>query len=316
MNKQMQNKMYWLHCLSPLHVGAGEGAEYIDNPIMREKVTGWPFVPGSSIKGVIAARHGAGDEKKRPDNPLLKAAFGSGGADQANAGALIFTDAHLICFPVRSLRGTFAWITSPLVLQRLKRDYSGFPKELPLDDFQKEKEVIYVASAETLAMGVNEKQGGNQTKVFLEDLDLICRDQEKKKIGELAKLLAGILWAGDKQWHEIFKNRFAIVHDEVFSFLTKTATQVDTRIRINPEQKTVADGALWTEEYLPAETILAGVVWQDNELLQRKKAESECKKIKPDDRKKYYKDEVLQLGGNATIGRGQVRCVFEPKENK
>ena len=42
---------YWLHAMTPLHVGAGRGLGYIDMPIVREKVTTWPYVPGSSIRG-------------------------------------------------------------------------------------------------------------------------------------------------------------------------------------------------------------------------------------------------------------------------
>ena len=48
--KQENNtKMYWLHALTPLHVGAGRGVGFIDLPIMREKVTNWPLVPGLSL---------------------------------------------------------------------------------------------------------------------------------------------------------------------------------------------------------------------------------------------------------------------------
>ncbi len=245
-------KMYWLHCLSPLQVGSGEGAGYIDNPIMREKVTGWPFVPGSSVKGVIADRHGAGDEEKRNKCNLLKTAFGSGGDDQANAGALIFSDAHLICLPARSLYGTFAWITSPLVLQRLKRDWSQL--SLPLLDTLNDENNILITSSSILQL---------KEKVFLEDLDLDVGD-DKDKVTRLATCLAQVIWSGtDTEWRMLFQQRFAVVSDAVFDFLTQTATQIDTRIRICPEQKTVAPGALWTEESLPAESILAGVVWQD-----------------------------------------------------
>jgi CRISPR type III-B/RAMP module RAMP protein Cmr4 len=44
--------MYWLHAITPTHVGTGTGAGFIDLPIMREKTTGWPLIPGSAIKGV------------------------------------------------------------------------------------------------------------------------------------------------------------------------------------------------------------------------------------------------------------------------
>ena len=47
-------RMYWIHALTPLHVGAGTGVGFIDLPIMREKTTAWPVLPGSAVKGVLA----------------------------------------------------------------------------------------------------------------------------------------------------------------------------------------------------------------------------------------------------------------------
>jgi CRISPR/Cas system CMR subunit Cmr4 (Cas7 group RAMP superfamily) len=52
-------------------------------------------------------------------------AFGvasDGGQSSSNAGALIPTDARLVCLPVRSFQGTFAWCASPLALRMLHRD--------------------------------------------------------------------------------------------------------------------------------------------------------------------------------------------------
>src|ERR1017187_3053416 len=117
----MQTKIYWLHALTPLHVGAGAGLGFIDLPVIREKATDWPVVPGSAVKGVLADSLGASAEK-REQNALYTAAFGTGGEDNAGAGALVFTDARLVCLPVRSLYGTFAWVTCKLALERLARD--------------------------------------------------------------------------------------------------------------------------------------------------------------------------------------------------
>ena len=38
------------------------------------------------------------------------------------AGALSVSDARLLAFPVRSLKGVFAWVSCPAVLTRLQRD--------------------------------------------------------------------------------------------------------------------------------------------------------------------------------------------------
>ena len=58
---------YWLHAVTPVHVGSGRGIGYIDLPVAREKVTDWPYIPGSSIKGVMADHFDA-TEKNR-DTP-------------------------------------------------------------------------------------------------------------------------------------------------------------------------------------------------------------------------------------------------------
>ena len=47
-----------------------------------------------------------------------------------------------------------------------------------------------------------------------------------------------------------------IVHDDIFSFLTRNATSVQPHIAIDSTTKTVKDGALWFEESLPPETLL------------------------------------------------------------
>ena len=44
---------FLLQAVSPLHAGTGQSADIIDLPIARMKSTGIPFVPGSSLKGVL-----------------------------------------------------------------------------------------------------------------------------------------------------------------------------------------------------------------------------------------------------------------------
>src|SRR5690606_30229401 len=101
-------RIYWLHTISPTHAGIGRGVGYIDLPIERDKVTGWPIIRGSSFKGVWR------DWAVQQQSEHIELAFGRPDRDgeSANSGALIPTDARLVCLPVRSFRGTFAWATS------------------------------------------------------------------------------------------------------------------------------------------------------------------------------------------------------------
>src|SRR5271154_2322350 len=113
-------QIYWLHALSPTHVGIGRGVGYTALPIDRDGVTRWPIIRGSAFKGVWADHHKATKDGREKD-PVLKAAFGIADGDNSNSGALIPTDAQIVCLPVRSFRGTFAWATSSLCLSKLHR---------------------------------------------------------------------------------------------------------------------------------------------------------------------------------------------------
>lgn len=48
---------YFLHARSPLHAGTGQGTGVIDLPIAREKATGIPYLPSSSVKGTVESRY-------------------------------------------------------------------------------------------------------------------------------------------------------------------------------------------------------------------------------------------------------------------
>lgn len=293
----MNAKAFWIHALSPLHVGTGQGLGFIDLPIMREKTTNWPLVPGSAIKGVIADRFEANDDARKGD-PVLRAAFGKAGEDHSNAGALVFTDARLVCLPLRSLYGTFAWVTSPLALTRLKRDldHTGKIKDLPVPDIPDDKSILLPEMNTSLLTNTD-------GKVFFEDFDLDAADHTTVK--QWGNAIARSVFPADEVWQRQFLKRFAVLTDDSFDFFCEVGTEVDARIRIDDQSKTVAEGALWYEESLPAESILAGIVWCDwvpknggvtQEDLLKKFCSEPC---------------VLQIGGKATTGKGRVRCVFE-----
>jgi len=283
--------MYWLQAVTPLHVGAGKGVGFIDMPIMREKVTTWPFVPGSAVKGVLRDYF---TQYIKPEKSLIDAAFGQAGTDiESNAGSLVLTDAHFVGMPVRSLYGTFAYVTSPLVLERLKRDLSvtgaGTLPEIPSPS----DHVACHAPVSVINSG---------TKVFLEDLDLTAKP-DAEMTGAWAKTLSEILFP-DPDWQKIFRERFAIVSDNCFTFLAEHGTDVAARVRINDERKIVEKGALWYEESLPSEAILAGIAWCDRiyggkGITQDTLLTTFCQN-----------DLDLQIGGKANVGKGRVRCRF------
>ncbi len=279
---------YWIHAITPIHLGAGRGLGYIDMPITREKVTTWPYIPGSSIKGVIADYFGASDEdiRKKSENKALKAAFGTSGSDnECAAGALVFTDANILCLPIRSFYGTFAWITSPFCLKR-----TGINTSLP--NFNNESDAFITNDSKLM---------GNDRKIYLEDLDI--NTQKINEAGKIASDIAASLFSENKEWQKIFIERFAVVSDDLFTFLCESGTEVNAHIRINSKTGIVEPGALWYEESLPVETILTGRIWCDKvfvkDMTEQELFERFC-----------GKNIILQIGGKASTGKGLIKCIF------
>jgi CRISPR-associated protein Cmr4 len=298
----MKTIPYLLYALSPLHAGTGQAAGVVDLPIARMRATGIPFVPGSSLKGVLrevrspatTADRGALDRFTAVFGPLRAKQGPEGDTADAldHAGALIVGDARLLALPVRSFRGTFAFVTSPLLLRLAHRDLRGV-SDLP------EPPAAFDGPRALLAKGsLNATEG---RPLYLEDLDLqVSKDDARATAW--AGVIANALPSGER---EIVTRRFAIVDDETMTFLWETATQIDTRIRVDHQTGTVADGALWTEESLPPETLLVGVLAAEPS--RRKGTVLSEGEILAATLPEGPEGEILQLGGKATIGRGRCR---------
>jgi CRISPR-associated protein Cmr4 len=294
----MNAQLTFVHALSPLHAGTGQGAGVIDLPIAREKATGIPFLPGSSLKGALSTRCFTESSENEEEKKVWTDIFGPksvASAMESSASMVQFSDQRLLLLPVRSLSGTFAWVTSPYILRRLLRDLFdiGIEPSATIPDVR-ELNDCFISDGECALML------GEKSNVYLEDLDL-----QAKRSGEVA------LWAdrigqylfpeSDDAWRSILNARFCLVHDNVLGFLLDTATEIITRIRLNEDSKTVETGGLWYEEALPTETILSGLVlvtpWKNSKL----KAEDALTRLN------NLTQRTLQLGGKATVGRGMCR---------
>jgi CRISPR-associated protein Cmr4 len=298
----MRSCLYYLHCLTPLHAGTGQGSGVIDLPIARERATGLPVVWGSSLKGVLRYELDGGGGVLDPK--VHRALFGpETDAASDHAGALAVGDARLLALPVRSLSGTFAWVTSPLVLRRYARDLAAHagdpPLPIPVVPAVADGEAVVTPSTALRATA------GGEAKVILEDLDLTPRPETADA---WADLIGKALFPGDGPWRSLLTDRLCILSDSVFDFLAETATEVSARIKIDEKTGTVQRGALWYEEALPAETLLWGVVAADRSRWSDHKADAGGMLAAFTDA--VGEERRLQVGGKATVGRGQVRLVL------
>lgn len=288
----MKARLLFLHALSPLHAGTGQGVGAVDLPIARERATGIPIVPGSTMKGVLRTNCPVeNDLKVRVFGPETEYA-------SDHAGSAQFSDLRLLFLPVRSLAGTFAWVTSPLLLRRFQRDCQMTDMPLPgvpsLDD---EEQCLISSTGSKLPMEIE----ASQNQVVLEDLRLSALGSDL--LDELTNWLSVLLFGADTSWQTVFAERLCVVHDDVLGFLLDTATEITARIRLEETRKTVEQGALWYEEALPAETILSGLM-----IIQEIKAtESDVLEALTG-----LAQRPLQVGGSATVGRGLCRLHLVP----
>jgi CRISPR-associated protein Cmr4 len=109
----MIHAILFMNAITPVHNGAGEGLGLIDRPILRERITNFPVIQGSSLKGVLKDVYRP--PKLKDDE--LDIIFGPDDGEK-HASAMAFGDGNILCFPIRSLSGGFVWATSPLVFRR------------------------------------------------------------------------------------------------------------------------------------------------------------------------------------------------------
>lgn len=296
----MQQQILTLLTRTPLHIGAGSSVGAIDQPIVRERHTRFPVIPGTSLKGVLADLWPANDQGRRDGDAIWL--FGSEDASAASAGALLIGEGKLLTFPVRSAKGAFAWITCPLALARFSRDTGN--DGLVFSTSLKGEECHAPA---TLQPSQTEK------KIILEEYVVEVKGEVHPTVTDaLAKL------TDDAVWQQL-KEKLAIVSDELFAYFAENACETAQHIRIDDETGTVAGGALFNQENVPSETLFYAVLnAQDekgkdkpNRRLAKEALTALDAKLKSPD-----VNHLLQLGADETTGLGWCSVTLRPAAGK
>jgi CRISPR-associated protein Cmr4 len=312
-------RILYLFTRTPLHVGAGSSVGAIDQPIIRERHTGFPVIPATSLKGTFAdewnTKNGEGRIVRSQEGEWL---FGATDANNAFAGALQFSEARLLAFPIRSARGSFAWITCPLLLHRAGRD-GGFVGE---DDALKQAREKLQTLAEpkddeamfpTGKLDLDVTKNGQQVKqIVLEEYTFTrAGNDEAAKVGAaLTKFLS------DDPVSQEVASRLVILSNGMMSFFAQNACEVAQHVRINDETGTAAGGALFNQENVPSETFFYSVVHAFDERTankaeeQRQKAGAALAKFG----EKVKDIKVFQFGGDASTGLGY--CTVKLNDEK
>lgn len=308
-------KPLFLHCETPLHAGSGSELGIIDLPIQRERHTGFPKIEGSGLKGALRERFeqyfiqlGEITDLITRKHDRMYDAFGPhSDSGDLYAGALGISDARLLLFPVKSMRGIFAWITCPEVLQRFRRDMqscAGVNFDLPLPE----------ANTRTSQSRLPIKDNGD--KVVLEEYTFAVSVSDS--CSDFASWLGSFLFPENEAAQQSLKHRLLVLSDDDFKDFINLSTEVITRTKIDNLTGTVADGALFTEEYLPSESVLYSLILAspsfknpntripEAEWIQLRKPAQEIMASFANTLKEGCGNR-LQAGGNATLGKGHIR---------
>jgi CRISPR-associated protein Cmr4 len=294
----------FLYAISPVHMGAGQAIGVIDNPIQRERHTNHPCFAGSGIKGAVRHAWCALGE----DEALLAKILGpDSGSSELHAGAVSFGDAQLVAFPVRSLKGGYVYATSPQALARAQRLMQvvkpGESWAIP----EVEEGTCLVLNKKLLS---SRKINGRETPVLhLEAFEYRAVEGDHAALEKIAKALAQqALPEGDAYnfFRDKFMNDLVVLSDTDFAYFAENATLVEPHVRIDDKTGTAAEGGLFYTENLPPESLLIAPLMcsrtrTGKEKEKENEAESVMAKIK-----NLIDGKLLQIGGDATTGRGLV----------
>jgi CRISPR-associated protein Cmr4 len=280
--------LLFIYAETALHPGTGSSLSLVDMPVQRERTTQYPTIQSSSVKGVLRSR-----SEKGATADLL---YGSQNQSQEYAGAISFSDAKILLFPVRSMAGVFTWITCPAVLARLKRDLNLTGQTVKWDlefSFPPNQTTAYVVQNSDVVT-----QSGSQSVVALEEF--LFSPQSDEKVEKITNWLADHAFPTEFEWWRAkVRQSLVILKDDDFRDFVTTATEVVARTRLEAATKTVAEGALWYQEFLPSETLFYSVV-----LAQPARNGQGQTPTQILDLFRNFKIDRIQIGGDETIGKG------------
>jgi CRISPR-associated protein Cmr4 len=302
------SRLLVLWCETPLHPGIGMVVRGgIDLPVQREKLTDLPIMQASGIKGAL--RKAA---KLLSSNNEIYALFGPEPERASeHAGSMLLTDARILLFPVSSVRGLVCWVTSPMAIARFGQalHYVGEVLSVPW-----ELEEGKVAVKEDSYLKV--KVGDRDKVILMDELELEVDPEKSQEAANIAEWIVTKAIPDDPSYSylkHILPSRLAIVNDDVFKKITRRGTEILTRVRLT-DAKVVKRGGLWSEEHLPAFTVLYSSVFMPEKFRGREIGK------KPGE----VFDQVIEgikrvvFGGHETVGRGIVRLISitppEPKQ--
>ncbi len=216
-----------------IHPGAGQSTSHVDLPVSRERITDYPFISSTSLKGALRSEY-----RKREINHEEDIFFGKGD----RMGMLTFSDGRLLLLPVRSLQKLYYWITCPYIIERLNRDLKRTGKRSQVPDVGVLKRGTAIAKT--------------QGMVHLEERELSASTHVK--FDDIVQALQGFI--PDEAVRSRLSDHLLVMSNEDFKWYANYGLPVLARNVLNKETKSSEN--VWYEEYLPVDTVMYSVVYK------------------------------------------------------
>ena len=306
------SQLIFYYAVSPVHMGAGSAIGAIDSPIQREVHTKHPMFAGSGLKGALRHHLGSawkahGSDQDAPGG-LINRIFGPDTGASDHAGAFSLSDAQLLALPVRSLKGAFAYVTSPLALARMCR-------LLAQKAVAPEWSVPAISEGNCLVASAGLLNG---KQLILESFEFDA--QVSPSMASIASWIAERALPGDS--NNFFRAKLStdlvLLNDTDFAHFARHSMVVEPHVRIDDKSGTADDGGLFYVENLPPETLMVGLAQAS---LERRKnngrdagasplltAQEVLAKVFPgiETNSPAACGMLIQIGGDASTGRGMV----------
>ena len=316
------SQLVFYYAISPVHMGAGSAIGAIDSPIQREVHTQHPMFAGSGLKGALRHHFNRAWVRAEGDasqpNSLISRIFGPDTSASDFAGALSLSDAQLVALPVRALKGGFAYVTSPLALARLQRlaQQAGLPCSWTVPAVAENKAL---AASPTL---LGQRPGTAATAVadqlVLESFEFTATVDAP--LQGIAKWIAdyALPASANAFFASKFKTDLILLSDTDFAHFARHAIVIEPHVRIDDDSGTASDGGLFYVENLPPETLMVGLAQASIERFKKNSRNSDSAAllnapnilanvfVGQGDTLPGIGGKLLQIGGDATTGRGLV----------
>ncbi len=265
----------YLYSLAPIHCG-GEGDLGNILDIAREVHTGFPYIPGSSLRGnlrniVDQSDHAAADRLFGKELTI---------GDQMGVHQVWFGDARLLWVPMRTMskdnQDIFVWVSCPTLLLNhaliTRQEAVSFPEE-----------------------AVGDRPG----RYVIADAGLEVQQatDAQKNVMNLAKWPSHL----ESRIQSVWKKRRIVLPDSVFQILMEHSlwTQVRNKIQSgeNGANREGSAEIFWTDICIPRDTIFY-FTWGYQALKNNLIGSQDCQRLST------VLSGLVQVGGQGNVGRG------------